>query len=76
LVKPAGKYWRWDYRYIRKRKTLALGVDPVVAPHFSNALKNPHRRSFGDAGPGLQIRQKLSSLGPILAFDAPSPTDA
>ena len=23
---------------------------------------------------GLQIRQKLSSLGPILAFDAPSPT--
>ena len=23
---------------------------------------------------GLQIRQKLSSLGPIFAFDAPSPT--
>ena len=23
---------------------------------------------------GLQIRQKLSSLGPILAIDAPSPT--
>ncbi|WP_236637211.1 hypothetical protein, partial [Acidovorax sp. BoFeN1] len=23
---------------------------------------------------GLQIRQKLSSLGPLFAFDAPSPT--
>ncbi|MEY4563776.1 MAG: hypothetical protein RLZZ618_3053, partial [Pseudomonadota bacterium] len=23
---------------------------------------------------GLQIRQKLSSLGPIFAFDVPSPT--
>jgi len=24
----------------------------------------------------LQTRQKLSSLGPIFAFDAPSPTDS
>jgi hypothetical protein len=37
----------------------------------------PHSRAMG-----LQIRQKLSSLGPILvkppvfAFDAPSPTDS
>ena len=25
LVKPSGKYWRMDYRYASKRKTLALG---------------------------------------------------
>lgn len=30
LVKPAGKYWRMDYRYLDKRKTLALGVYPAV----------------------------------------------
>lgn len=30
LVKPAGKYWRMDYRYAGKRKTLALGVYPAV----------------------------------------------
>jgi len=30
LVKPAGKYWRMDYRYAGKRKTLALGVYPTV----------------------------------------------
>lgn len=31
LVKPAGKYWRMDYRYLDKRKTLALGVYPAVS---------------------------------------------
>lgn len=31
LVKKTGnKYWRMDYRYRRKRKTLALGVYPIV----------------------------------------------
>ncbi|MBW2145354.1 MAG: integrase arm-type DNA-binding domain-containing protein [Deltaproteobacteria bacterium] len=30
LVKKAGKYFRFDYRYVGKRKTLALGVYPGV----------------------------------------------
>lgn len=30
LVKTSGKYWRMDYRYAGKRKTLALGVYPAV----------------------------------------------
>lgn len=30
LVTPGGKYWRFDYRYLGKRKTLALGVYPVT----------------------------------------------
>ena len=30
LVKPSGKYWRMDYRFAGKRKTLALGVYPAV----------------------------------------------
>jgi hypothetical protein len=30
LVKATGKYWRMGYRYINKRKTLALGVYPAV----------------------------------------------
>ena len=38
-------------------------------PFFTVFL--PHSRAMR-----LQIRQKLSSLGPILAFDAPSPTDS
>ena len=31
LVKKAGKYWRMDYRFAGKRKTLALGVYPAVS---------------------------------------------
>jgi len=32
LVVPAGgKYWRFDYRYEGKRKTLALGTYPEVS---------------------------------------------
>ncbi len=31
LVKAAGNYWRMDYRFAEKRKTLALGVYPEVS---------------------------------------------
>lgn len=31
LVTRAGKYWRFDYRFAGKRKTLALGVCPDVS---------------------------------------------
>lgn len=30
LINKSGKYWRLDYRYLGKRKTLALGVYPTV----------------------------------------------
>jgi len=31
LVKTTGKYWRYDYRFANKRKTLALGTFPKVS---------------------------------------------
>lgn len=31
LLTPTGKYWRYDYRYAGKRKTLALGTYPAVS---------------------------------------------
>ena len=31
LVTAGGKYWRMDYRFAEKRKTLALGVYPEVS---------------------------------------------
>ena len=31
LVKSSGKYWRMDYRFAEKRKTLAIGVYPAVS---------------------------------------------
>jgi len=47
-----------------------VGCKSAAAVHFLTVFL-PHSRAMG-----LQIRQKLSSLGPILAFDAPSPTDS
>ncbi|MDP3617132.1 MAG: Arm DNA-binding domain-containing protein [Rhodoferax sp.] len=31
LVKPVGKYWRMNYRFAGKQKTLALGTYPEVS---------------------------------------------
>jgi len=31
LVKSSSKYWRMDYRFMGKRKTLAIGVYPAVS---------------------------------------------
>ncbi len=31
LVNKSGKYWRWDFRFATKRKTMALGVYPEVS---------------------------------------------
>ena len=31
LVNQQGKYWRWDYRFAGKRKTMAIGVYPDVS---------------------------------------------
>ena len=41
LVKPAGKYWRLDYRFAGTRKTLALGVYPDVS--LKTARENGRR---------------------------------
>ena len=30
VTAAGGKYWRYDYRYAGKRKTLAIGVYPAV----------------------------------------------
>lgn len=30
-ILPSGKYWRYDYRYLNKRKTYSMGVYPKVS---------------------------------------------
>jgi len=31
LIKPTGKYWRMNYRFAGKQKTLAIGVYPDIS---------------------------------------------
>ena len=41
LVKATGKYWRFNYRFLGKQKTLALGVFPDVS--LAEARKRHHK---------------------------------
>jgi integrase len=40
LVKQAGKYWRLNYRFLGKRKTLALGVYPALTLADARKLRD------------------------------------
>jgi len=44
LVKPAGKYWRMDYRFGGKRKTLSIGVYPSVALKEARAKRDEAKK--------------------------------
>lgn len=48
LVKAAGKYWRMDYRYAGKRKTLALGVYPEVTLAKARQRRDKAREQLAD----------------------------
>jgi integrase len=48
LVKPVGKYWRMDYRFDGKRKTLALGVYPEVSLAKARARRTEAREKLAE----------------------------
>ena len=48
LVKAVGKYWRMNYRFAEKRKTLALGVYPDVGLAKARARRDKAREQLAD----------------------------
>ena len=53
FVKGAGKYWRMDYRFADKYKTLALGVYPAVSLNEARQKANSARELLnGGVDPG------------------------
>jgi len=48
LVKAAGKYWRMDYRFADKRKTLALGIYPDVSLAKARQRRQDARELLAD----------------------------
>lgn len=48
LVNAAGKYWRVDYRFNGKRKTLALGVYPDVGLSRAREKRDEARNKIAD----------------------------
>lgn len=48
LVNAGGKYWRMDYRFAGKRKTLALGVYPAVSLAKARQRREKARELLAD----------------------------
>ena len=57
LVNNAGKYWRYDYRFHGKRKTLAFGVYPVTTLAEARDRRNKARKLIADGGDPGAIKQ-------------------
>lgn len=59
LVKPAGKYWRMDYAFSGRRKTLALGVYPAVSLGKARQKRDRAKALLADGiDPGLAKREE------------------
>jgi integrase len=63
LVKESGKYWRMNYRFAGKRKTLALGVYPAVSLAKARQRRDKARELLADGvDPGTAKRdEKLAA---------------
>jgi hypothetical protein len=48
LINASGKYWRMDYRFAGKRKTLALGVYPLVSLAKARQRRESARELLAD----------------------------
>lgn len=59
LVKPSGKYWRMDYRFAGKRKTLALGVYPAVTLAQARRRRDDAKAQLADGvDPSVSKREE------------------
>jgi len=74
LVKPDGaRYWRLDYRYAGKRRTLALGVYPIVTLSDARERRQEARRLLAeniDPGTAKKAAKKASRLATATIFEA------
>ena len=57
LVKAAGKYWRMNFRFAEKQKTLALGVYPAVSLAKARKRREAARELLADGIDPSQAKQ-------------------
>lgn len=56
-VQASGKYWRMNYRYLGKQKTLALGVYPDVMLAGARKLRGEARKVLADGGDPAEVKR-------------------
>jgi integrase len=63
LINKAGKYFRWDYRFAGKRKTLALGIYPEISLKEAREKHEDLRRLLArDIDPMEMKKQKKAEV--------------
>ena len=58
LVLKSGKYWRFDYRYGGKRKTLAIGVYPDMSAKLARKAKTQARELLAEGIDPSQVKKQ------------------
>lgn len=72
LVKAVGKYWRLDYRYLGKRKTLSLGVYPVISLVKARKRREEARELLADGidpGEAKRVDKQNKTLASAHTFE-------
>lgn len=68
LVSAAGKYWRMNYRFAGKRKTLALGVYPAVSLADARKRRDKAREQLAkDIDPSAAKREDKQAKADLAA---------
>ncbi len=62
LVKKSGKYFRLDYRFTGKRKTMALGVYPDVSLSGARHARDEARKRLAQGVDPMQYKHELNAL--------------
>lgn len=73
LVKKSGKYWRLDYRFDGKRKTLALGTYPGLSLKESRSKRDEARKLLSnniDPGAKRKAEKMIRKLQVENSFEA------
>lgn len=61
LVSEPGKYWRMDYRFAAKRKTLALGVYPDVSLARAREKRDEARKRIADGVDPGELKKAIKT---------------
>ena len=68
LVRTTGKYWRMNYRFMGKQKTLALGVYPSVSLAEARRRRDKAREQLAkDIDPGTAKREDKQAKADLAA---------
>ncbi len=74
LVKPdGGRYWRLDYRFAGKRRTLALGVYPIMTLSSVRTQRDEARRLLAqeiDPNAAKQARKRAAKIARENTFES------